>query len=87
MALHNNPRFYDAILLKEALRQNLWVNWGSAPDPGVLGGMGSGVRGAGEKGPAGRDGERGLRLRRTIGRVIPCLVASPQSRTPFHPAA
>jgi hypothetical protein len=27
------------------------------------------------------------RHRRTVDRVIPCQVASPQSLTPFHPAA
>jgi hypothetical protein len=47
---------------------------------------GSGVRWH-EKAPDHQCVRGHKRHRRTIGRIIPCRVASPQSPTPFHPAA
>ena len=58
--------------------------WGSAPHPGILGGMAP-VFDRYNKWPLTTVIAKGqVHYRRTVGLVIPCPVASPQSRTPFH---
>jgi len=60
------------------LQHNLWVNWDSAPDPGIFEAWAPVFQG--NRKEESRCGwATGQVLGRTVGRVIPCQVASPQS--------
>lgn len=77
------PIHHDFKIKKTVLQQNLWVNWGSAPDPGIFGGMAPVFQATKKPRSSSATGQV---LGRTVGRVIPCQVASPQSLALFGPA-